>query len=160
MLYLGTIAVILGVYMVWREYAAYLDRELLSCRAFLRALTDYREKMKCYMETPTAWATGYTDGDLDTCEFLDMLRAGADFPEAYSKARGKLCITEEVDMALTSCFDRLGEGYLETELETLEIAIGKLLREEGVMAENLSKKRKATGAMLGAFALGVVVLVI
>ena len=160
MLYFGAIAVILGVYMIWREYATYLDRELLSCRVFLRALTDYREKMKCYMEVPSSWAMGYSDVTLSACGFLDVLKAGADLPEAYGKAKEKLCITDEVDRILTSCFFRLGEGYLETELETLEIAITKLSHEEGTMAENLSKRRKATGAVLGACALGVVILVI
>ena len=160
MLYFGAIAVILGVYMIWREYSAYLDRELLSCRAFLHALTDYREKMKCYMYVPSSWAEGYSDENLSACGFLDMLKSGVDLPEAYRKARESLCVTDEVDKILTSCFGRLGEGYLDTELETLEIAIGKLSRAEGLMAENLSKRRKATGAVLGACALGAVILVI
>lgn len=160
MLYSGAIAVILGVYMIWREYASYLDRELLSCRAFLGALIDYREKMKCYMDVPSRWAEGYFDEALDTSGFLGMLKSGVDLSEAYSEAREKLCVSDEVDKILTSCFTRLGEGYLDTELETLETAIGKLMRHEGLMADNLSKRRKATGAVLGACALGVVILVI
>ena len=160
MLYFGAIAVILGVYMIWREYAAYLDRELLSCRSFLRALTDYREKMKCYMDVPSSWAEEYSDEQLAECGFLDMVKSGTDISEAYRKSCANLCITDEVDKALTACFGRLGEGYLDTELETLEIAIGKLSREERHLTESLSKRRKATGAVLGACALGVVILVI
>ena len=160
MLYFGAIAVILGVYMIWREYALYLDRELLYCRAFLDALVDYREKMKCYMDAPSNWAEGYCDENLTSCGFLDMLKSGVDLSEAYGKTRENMCLTDEVDKILVSCFSRLGEGYLDTELETLEVAIGKLTRVEGLMAENLSKRRKATGAVLGACAMGVVILVI
>lgn len=159
MLYIGAIGLIFSAYMMWREYASYLDKELLSCRAFLGALLDYREKMKCYMEVPGGWAEGYADDLLASCGFLDMLKSGAELPEAYSKAREKLCVADEIDKILTSCFARLGEGYLDTELETLELTIDKLTRQEGVMAENLSKRRKATGAVLGAFVFGVVILI-
>ena len=160
MLYLGAIAVILGTYMIWREYAAYLDRELLSCRVFLRALVDYREKMKCYMDVPSSWALGYVDDELDVCGFLEMIKSGVDLYEAYTAKRDRFCLTDEVDEILSSCFSRLGEGYLETELEALESAIEKLTRVEKAISENLSKRRKATGAVLGACALGVVILVI
>ena len=160
MLYFGAIAVIIGTYMLWREYASYLDRELLICRSFLRALTDYREKMKCYMDVPSSWAQGYYDESLAECGFLDALKSGSDFKDAYGETREKLSAGNAVDEALISCFTRLGEGYLDTELETLDVAIAKLTREESRLSDNLSKKRKATGAVLGACALGVVILVI
>lgn len=160
MLYFGAIAIIIGAYMIWREYASYLDGELLSCRAFLRALTDYREKMKCYMDVPSSWAEGYFDEYLTKCGFLDMVKSGVDFAEAYRLSRENISVTDSVDEILVSCFARLGEGYLDTELETVEIAIGKLMREDERLSENLLKRRKATGALLGACALGIVILII
>ena len=160
MLYFGAVAVILGAYMIWREYAFYLDGELLSCRSFLRALVDYREKIKCYMELPSDWVQGYRDEYLAECGFFDKIRSGVNFGEAYATSKDLILITDGVDDALTSCFDRLGDGYLDTELEALGIAIDKLTREEERLVENLSKRRKATGAVLGACALGIVILVI
>lgn len=160
MSYLGAISVIIGVYMIWREYSRFVDREYEICRAFLLAITDYREKVRCYMESPREWALGYEDECLLQNGFLPALRDGADFTVAYGEARRDICTTKSVDGILTACFTRLGEGYLEAELDTLDIAIGKLSCEEAGCAERLTKRRKATGALLGAFALGTVILII
>ena len=158
--YIGALAVIVGVYIIWREYSAFLDRELRLCRAFVRAVSDYKEKVRCYMDSPKDWAEGYTDDTLSELGFLLNLRDGADFKEAYGAMRGNLHITDELNEILTSCFDRLGDGYLDTELETLDTAVVKLRSEEDRISLNLSKRWKAAGAMLGAFALGTVILVI
>ena len=56
--------------------------------------------------------------------------------------------------------DKLSDKVSRENAECEEHCVAKLSREEGTMAENLSKRRKATGAMLGACALGVVILVI
>ena len=159
MAYLGAIAVILGVYMAWRGYVAFLDEELSSIRAFLTAVTDYRDKMKCYMDTPTEWAIDYSDERLLECGFLNLLRDGADFRMAYRESRAAVILTDAADKALSSAFDRLGEGYLDTELEVLGVAIDKLAGEERALSSALGKRRRAAGAVLGAFASGIVILI-
>lgn len=160
MIYFGAVAVIFGAYMLWREYAVFLDKELLWCRAFVRALSDYREKIKCYMDTPSSWASGYGDRYLSECGFLGRLADGDDFLEAYRISRDGLILTDTVEEVLNSCFERLGDGYLDTELEVLELTLDKLSREEGRISEELSKRRKAAGAVLGAFAFGIIILII
>ena len=160
MVYFGAILVIFGAYTVWREYALFLDKDLLWCRTFLAALTDYREKVKCYMNTPAMWADGYTDKLLCECGFLDKLVDGANFSEAYADIRKLTHLTDNADAILSSCFERLGEGYLDVEIEILESAIDKLSREEKELAESLAKRRKAVGAMIGAFAVGMIILII
>ena len=160
MSYLGAIAVIIGVYMIWREYSLFTGREVLVCRSFSRAVMDYREKMICYMVSPGDWAENYSDECLSEMGFLESLREGANFKEAYGAVCDKLCITDELNSVLSGCFDRLGEGYLETELKTLDVAIEKLRCEEIRLSESVSKRRKATGAVLGAFAVGTVILII
>ena len=160
MTYFGATAVILAVYMIWREYSRHLELELAWCACFLGALTDYRDKMKCYMDTPGGWASGYTDNMLSECGFLSAVANSGDFSAAYREARRSALFTDEVDAVLAACFERLGEGYLESETETLGIAIDKLKREEEKMRGAIAGKRKALGAMLGALACGTVVLVI
>lgn len=160
MIYFGAVAVIFGAYMMWREYAVFLDKELLWCRTFLRALSDYREKIKCYMDTPSSWACGYNDRYLSECGFLGRLMDGDNFSDAYRGSCGKLILTDTTEDTLNSCFERLGDGYLDTELEVIEQALEKLSREEGRISEDLLKRRKAAGAVLGAFASGIIILII
>ena len=159
MAYLGAVAVISAVYMIWREYSSMLTGELEWCRRFLKALTDYRDKIRCYMDTPSRWAAEYSDCKLRDCGFLTYLGECGDFRRAYSRANVSMKVSADADATLKTCFDRLGEGYLETELETLGTAIEQLKRIEEGLSVSYSKRRKAVGALLGAFASGVVILV-
>ena len=160
MSYFGAMAIVLSVYMIWREYSGFLSAELVWCRAFLLGISDYREKMQCYMSTPLDWAREYREKNLVSCGFLEKLTDGYSFSEAYSASRESLCMTDEADSIVSSCFERMGEGYLDTELKILDSAIEKLTLEETRITENFSKKQKAMGAVLGACAFGVVILII
>lgn len=159
MAYLGAVAIVASVYVLWREYGKFLDGELLWCRCFLRALTDYREKVRCYVETPGSWAAGYSDEQLSSCGFLERLINGDGFATAYRDTDRPPYLTDATDSALEGCFDRLGEGYLDTELEVLASAIEKLTREEARLSDSLVKRRRAIGAVMGAVASGIVILI-
>lgn len=160
MIYFGAVAVVLAAYMTWRVYSASLFGELDICRRLLAALTDYRDKIKCYMDTPKMWANEYSDEELARYGFLSCLMSGGDFLSAYSVLKESVIIGEQVDCALTECFERLGAGYLETEIEILNVVIDKLKVEEESMTEAFVGKKKAAGAVLGAVASGVVILAI
>lgn len=146
--------------MTWREYSLLLGAELLWCRAFVSALTDMRAKMRCYLDSPRAWAEGYCGGPLEECGFLDLLREGVGVAEAYRGTRANMSLSDICDTLITDCFSRLGEGYLDTELSLMDLTIDKLSSEEKRAAEELPRKRKAMGAVLGACACGIVILVI
>ena len=64
------------------------------------------------------------------------------------------------DDVLLGCFSRLGEGYLDTELEAISAGIDKLRSHVDRYGEELTKKRKVAGALIGACASGIVILVI
>ena len=160
MAYIGAASVIFAIFLSWRGYSSYLEREMSFCRAFLGAITDYREKVRCYLDSPREWAREYSDVLLEECGFLDTLRAGSDFGEAYSLAQDKILLSEGATGIIYSCLSRLGEGYLEGELEILSACIDKLEKEESEASVELVKKRKAVGAMLGAVAAGIVVMII
>ena len=160
MAYFGAVAVILAAYMTWRVYSESLFGELDLCKRLLAAITDYRDKVKCYMDTPQRWAAEYSDDELRRCGFLSHLAGGGDFKSAYSRLKTDMTVSDEVDSVLTECFERSGEGYLDTEIEILNLAIGKLEVEERRLSEAFSGKKKAVGAMLGAIASGIVILAI
>ena len=158
MIYFGAVAVFLAAYMTWRVYSDSLFSELDICRRLLAALTDYRDKIKCYMDTPKMWAIEYFDDVLTRCGFLSCLASGGDFSSAYSVLKDNVTLGQDVDGVWMECFGRLGEGYLDTEIEILNVAIDKLKVEEGRMSEAFVGKKKASGAVLGAVASGIVIL--
>ena len=160
MAYFGAVAVILAAYMTWRVYSESLSGELDLCKRLLAAITDYRDKVKCYMDIPKKWAAEYYDDKLSRCGFLPHLAGGGDFESAYSRLKTSMTVSDEMDSVLTECFERSGEGYLDTEIEILNLAIGKLEVEERRLSEAFSGKKKAVGAMLGAIASGIVILAI
>ena len=159
MRFLGAFSIISAALLAWRAYRAYLIEELAFVRAFLGALEDYRRGVGCYLEPLSGWADSYLDERLSAVGFLDRLREG-DAGAAYKAVRNRCYLQDKVDEILNYTFSRLGAGYLEGELTVLDDAIARLSREEKRIAEELSKRQKVAGALLGAFAVGAVILVI
>lgn len=159
MVYIGASAVIFAAFMIWREYVGYLERELYWCREFLGAIKDLREKMKCYLESPTEWSRGYNSEALSRCGFLDKVVECGDVLTAYKHSHD-VCLSDNAKEILESCFEHLGDGYIDTELESIELAISKLSEEEACASAEIGRKRRVAGAFLGAFASGIVILVI
>lgn len=160
MVYIGAFAVMLAAFLIWREYSEYLECELYWCREFLGAIKDLREKMKCYLDSPSEWASGYDSEGLFKCGFLDELVSSADVLGAYKSTRKEVCLSEQADEILENCFERLGEGYIDIELETIENAIARLDEEEKNESFELTRRRRVAGAFIGACAAGIVILVI
>ena len=159
MRFFGAFSIISAALLAWRSYRAYLIEELGFVRAFLGALEDYRRGVGCYLEPLSRWAESYADERLSAVGFFDGLREG-DAGAAYKAVRSKCYLPDKVDEILDYTFSRLGTGYLEGELAVLDDAIARLSREEKRIAEELSKRQKVAGALLGAFAVGAVILVI
>ncbi|MBQ7343458.1 MAG: hypothetical protein IJW53_01695 [Clostridia bacterium] len=160
MSYIGALAVIFAAFLIWKEYVSYLDGELAGCRAFLSALKDYRERVRCYLISPSEWASTYNDDLLTECGFLASVLEGVDLPRAYSSARESLNLSEDVDEILKECFGRLGNGYLDTELAVLDLAISGLAEIESQSSPEVRNKRRAAGALLGACVSGIVIIII
>lgn len=158
--YVGASAVIFAAFYAWKIYVSYLERLHSLSRAFLQALSDMREKMRCYLDSPREWALGYSDPLLEECGFLERVRSGDDIAAAYTDIREELALPSEADALINSCFSRLGEGYLDTELEALGTTVDKLRAEVDKHGGELVKKRKVAGALIGACASGIVILVI
>ena len=155
----GCFLIISAALLAWRSYRAYLIEELDFVRAFLGALEDYRRGVGCYLEPLSRWAESYADERLSALGFLDGLREG-DAGAAYKAVRGRCYLPDKVDKMLDCTFSRLGAGYLDGELAVLDDAIARLSSEEKRIAEELSKRKKVAGALLGAVAIGAVILVI
>ena len=158
--YLGVMAVIFAAFYVWRIYVSYLEGSHRISRAFLGALMDLKEKIRCYLDSPRAWSEVYRDPLLEECSFLPRVRDGEDLLAAYGGAREHVTLPSGIDEVLVACFSRLGDGYLDTELEAIGTSIDKLRSEVDRLGDELTKKRKVAGALIGACASGIVILVI
>ena len=127
---------------------------------FLAFIRNMKERMECYLELPADWAVGFKSPELERTEFLLYVRDGMNVAEAYEKCESSLCICDEAKDTLKALFDRFGEGYLDTELSLIKSSIEKLSEIEASLKTENGNKIKAVGAMLGAVAIGIVVLVI
>lgn len=160
MVFLGAVMLAAATFVLWREYAAYLKKGVDELSGFLAFIRNMKERMECYLELPADWAGGFRSPELEGSGFLFYVREGMDVGEAYEKCENSLCICDEAKDALRALFDRFGEGYLDTELSFIKSSIEKLSEIEASLKIENGNKIKAVGAMLGAVAMGIVILVI
>ena len=153
----GVIIVLVTV-MVWRMYAEYLGARRESCRSFLKMLIDMRDKMYCYLISPREWAEKYEGSDI--YGFVEKIKNGQELYSAYTECRTNISIPDAADSVLRDYFSRVGERYVESELLAADRAIDELRRIEAVSQEEVSKKTKVAGALLGAFSTGIVILIL
>ena len=158
--YLGAVSVLMAAFYVWKSYVSYLEGEHKTCLVFLTALTDLRERMRCYLDSPRRWAQDYSDPLLDEYGFLHRVREGGDVSAAYREVRDELLLPKTVDALLDGFFLRLGEGYIDAELEAISLTIDKLKSAIEGEALELTRRRRVAGALIGACASGIVILVI
>ena len=160
MVYIGAFTVALVTLLLWRGYSSYLASELECCRELLVALEDMRDKVRCFLMTPREWAHSYSSDLLEGCGFLGALKDGESPERAYEKCRYKLPVRSDADEVVTNLFRRAGGADLVAEVGAIGIAVDKLSAIESAMSADIGKRVKAAGAMLGAFAAGIVILVI
>ena len=160
MRYIGAFAVILAALLAWRAYSGFLCEELELSRAFLGALRDYRDKVSCYLLTPKEWARGYAERSVIISDFISCVAVGESMKAAYEAVKDSYCLPDEIDEALTDCFSALGEGYLDVELAILDSAIARIEDAAGRLSAGFKSKEQGVGALLGACAVGTVILII
>ena len=160
MLFLGVLLLILLTFIVWREYAYCQRLRLSQLSEFLSFIKNMKERMECYLEAPGAWINGYESQELERIGFIKNIRERKELLVAYESCKEGLLIDNEASCVIEALFSELGEGYLDSELEVIESALEKLSRIEASMASESEKKIKTAGALLGAVAAGIVILVI
>lgn len=160
MRYIGAFCIVLATLIAWRGYQAYLSEELGFIRAFLGALEDYRDGVRCYLKPLSEWAAEYSDGRLASVGFLSLLSDGEDALSAYRAVKDRCYLPMTADEVLDSAFSGIGKGYLEGEIEALDDAVSRLGAQEKELSVELSKRQRVAGALLGALAVGTVILVI
>lgn len=158
--YIGAVALMIAAFMIWREYCLFLDGQLGLCRAYIRALSDLRDKMRSYLTPICDWAREYDDTLLLDCGFLGAVRDGQGVREAYLSSSMRDRLPCGADERLTSLFSRLGGGYLEGEVESLDGAISGLRAIELEASGERMKRKRAVGALIGAAVLGTVIMII
>ncbi len=160
MVLVGVFAVLAAVLFLWRGYSAYLTEQHHCDREMYAAICDIREKTAGYLATPREWASVYKSALLSKCGFLGVLEEGGSFCEAYEGARQCLNISCDSDEILSALFSLLGEGELQAELSRLDAAIDRMSRLTDGRGEEIAKRKKIAGALLGAVSACAVILLI
>ena len=160
MLILGAILLILFAFLLWREYSSYLKREEAELTEITRFLRNMRERMMCYLELPSAWIGEYSSDVLESVGFLERIRSGDDVSSAYEGVKKNLLIDPEISDELSALFSGLGEGYLDTELVAVDKTVEKLDQALGRLLPEIKNRSRAAGAVLGALAMGAVIMII
>ena len=159
-LFVGVLMLICCLFFAWREYAVYLGREMREITELLAFVKHIRERMSCYLEPISAWIGEYSTPELERLGFLGALRGGMDVKQAFADCLDKMCISPDVSDAFSDTLTEMGDAYLESELDTLDSAVDKLSTAQKRVNDDYKNKIKASGAMLAAVAIGVVVLFI
>jgi hypothetical protein len=119
-----------------------------------------RDRMECYLETPSSWIDEFEYCELERIGFVSDIREGGDLLSAYEKRKSALCIGKEAENIISNMLSELGDGYLGTELNIINSALDKLSKIESAVSSERENKARAAGALLGAVAAGVVILII
>lgn len=152
-------AIMLGVSLaVWRAYVDFLHRQREACRVFLDLLRDLRDKTYCYLESAREWAS--RTARRDAYGFTDMVGSGVGLLEAYEACRESLYLPREADEALVEYFTRAGGGYLDGELMAADRAIERLAALDAASGEETARRTRVAGALLGALAAGIVIMIL
>lgn len=160
MLFIGIALMLLCAFFAWREYTLYLGRELSELAEFISFFKTMRERMKCYLEPPSAWIHNYSTPELLRVGFIGYIRDGADLCSAYTMCEGELCISDEARAVIRDMLSAQGGGYLEGELSAIDTAVDKLSLIEKRTREDHGNKSRAAGAVIAAVSIGIVILVI
>ena len=160
MILIGACLLLLFSFLIWKEYAAYLSRGTKELREFIRFLECMREKMGCYLETPSEWIDGFTAEELERSGFLQRIKDGEDIFSAYTGCKESLCLCDDAVLILDDMFSHLGNGYLDTETAIIKASLDKLSKLEEVSKKDNENRTKAVGAVIGAVAIGIVILIL
>ncbi len=154
-------AVLLGAsFFIWRGYSRHLRREMRAIAAMLSALKDMRDKMTAYLTSPSEWAKKYSCEVLGESGFIDSVRDGDDLLCAYNRSKERLALPASADSLVCELFSHMGEGYLESETAALSFCIDKLDAISKTVSEDIDKKIKVAGAVIGAVGAGIIILII
>ena len=160
MLFIGLVLMLFCAFFAWREYTLYLGRELRELTEFISFFKTMRERMKCYLEPPSAWIRSYSTPELLRVGFIGHVQGGADVGSAYALCEGELCISDEAKAVIRDMLSVQGGGYLEGELSAIDTAVDKLSLIEKRTRDDHGNKSRAAGAVIAAVSIGVVILVI
>lgn len=160
MLFIGIFLMLICAYLAWREYSLYLGREMRELSELIAFARTMRERMRCYLEPPSAWIRTYSTPELERVGFLGAIRDGGDLCEAYDAVVDEMCVGREAKDAFAAMLSDMGRGYLDGELAAIDAAVDKLCASERRVTDDYKNKTRAAGAMIAAVAVGAVILVI
>ena len=156
----GAILLMLGALFVSREYEKYLRRRVAEYRGLVSLINHAEDRIKKSLAHGSGLWRDFSDGAMERCGILDLLRSGEGLYSAFSACSDRLALSREAKARIAEELSTLGRGYMNDELERLS-AVGSRLTAECEFEEaDADKNIKVSRALLLGGALSAVILVI
>ena len=155
---LGAVILLCASLFVGRAYEKYLEGRLSEAREILRMLLHMREKINAFLCPQRELLSDFRSDILERVGFLGKIRGGIGIYEAFMDT--KFSFACEIYETLSAYLSGFGKRYKSDELARLDSTVrvidGYVKREQ----EQLPKDIKIAKTLLGAAALGIVILMI
>ena len=142
-----------------RLYSGYLVRRCDEGEAFLRLIEHISGEISRYLTPPAELLKGYSDGVLDSLGFTEIARREG-VSAAFSAVKKKCALSDEALKILEKLFSGFGRDYKSGELARLDETRAALSRVVTREREELSKNLKLGRVLIGAVALGAIILLL
>ena len=160
MKYIGIIAVLVAAIAAAAEFSRTKKKHLSECRDFLAFISHLRIQLGCFLRTPRELGSNFSSEALSKSGFLGALEDGADFSEAFRRAKPNLSLSREESEVLDTLFSSLGEGYLEDGIKIIDASYSRLEPLYRERSAECQKSMKLASALSVTGALGFLILVI
>ena len=156
----GCALIILGAALCVGAYRRYTERAIAEGEDFLKLLDRLYDGIFCYLKTPSEIICSSELPSLNTLGFVGLVKDGVDPSAAFEQLKEKLCLGEEQKELLSSFFKRIGGGYLENEIRSIDYTKKRFAELMLGSKESLAKRVKTVGAVSFAAALSLCIILI
>ena len=155
--YIGALLVMLSAYLIGREYSLRIKKRLAETEGFCLLIAHIEGVIDKFMSYGDELYSGFTNGALSECGFLDRLKGGASISELVP-AIDCLSVSQKVKDILKELFTKLGGDYRDLELKRIGELKGRINELYKCESEELNKSLKITRALLLGGGLVIVIL--
>ena len=154
----GIALVMISALLVSREYDRRLDRRILEYRGLVDLISYAEAEITKSLAHGGGLWQGFSDGALEKCGLLPLLRKGESLKSAFDKCKGKMALSTEASERISTMLAPLGRGYRDSEIRLLGEIKDSLSKELDSESESAEKNKKIARALLLGGALTVAIM--
>ena len=149
---------IIAALLISREYDRRLDRRISEHLGLVNLIAYAETEITKSLAHGGGLWQGFSDGALEKCGLLPLLREGESLKNAFDKCKGKMALSTEAKERISNLFVPIGRGYRDSEVRLLGEIKDSLSRELDSESESADKSKKIAKALLLGGALTVAIV--